>query len=97
MPVAHAALGLGAPRCAALRFGGGHGGTFPGLYPGPCRAAPSASVPSPYPNSDSYPQPSFGPDSRSHSGTSPCPSYSPSREHRDWGARGRKWGYRERG
>ncbi|KAF5918090.1 hypothetical protein HPG69_015972 [Diceros bicornis minor] len=89
--------GSAALRRAALSFGGGHGGTFPGLDPGSGRAAPSPSVSSPCPNSDSCPQPGFGPNSGSHSGTSPCPSCSPSWEHRDGGARGRKWGDRERG
>lgn len=79
-----------------LRCGGGHGGTYPGLDPGAGHAVPSSSVSSPCPNSDSCPQPGFSPDSGSHSGTSPCPSCSPSREHRDWGSRGRKWGDWER-
>lgn len=77
---------------APLRCGGGHGGTFPGPKPGPGRAAPAPSVPGPCPNSDSCAQPGFNPYSGSYSGTSPRPSCSPSREHRDWGGRGRKWG-----
>lgn len=76
---------------APLRCGGGHGGTFPGPKPGPGSAAPAPSVPGPCPNFDSCAQSGFSPHSGSYSGTSSCPSCSPSREHRDWGGRGRKW------
>lgn len=82
---------------APLRCGGGHGGTFPGLDPGPGRAAPAPSVPRPRPHPDAHSQPGLGADSGSHSGTCPRSSCSPSRERWDRGARGRKWGYRERG